>query len=284
MVLTSSNSRAHWSVAAVSVLLVLSIAQPLVAQENSTSEESANADEAAAQQDEAIDDDLDVVSSDRPGFTDSSVVLPKQTFQLEAGASFDVMDNQTSFDPLDVVARYGVVDIFELRLGVSALGVDGVGNASTGTDFSPVSSATLGGKVGAQLSDAVSLGALPYVSVNGVSNDLSVSGGVKALLDLTAGEPLSLTFNLGIENIEDINGDRGFETSGGLALNIGILDDLDAYWELYAIVPPAQDISLYTDAGVMYRLSNSVQLDAWVGVQIPDATSVIGGLGVSARL
>jgi hypothetical protein len=268
----------------VSVLLVLSIAQPLVAQENSTSEESANADEAAAQQDEAIDDDLDVVSSDRPGFTDSSVVLPKQTFQLEAGASFDVMDNQTSFDPLDVVARYGVVDIFELRLGVSALGVDGVGNASTGTDFSPVSAATLGGKVGAQLSDAVSLGALPYVSVNGVSNDLSVSGGVKALLDLTAGEPLSLTFNLGIENIEDINGDRGFETSGGLALNIGILDDLDAYWELYAIVPPAQDISLYTDAGVMYRLSNSVQLDAWVGVQIPDATSVIGGLGVSARL
>ena len=288
--MTSSNARAHWTILSFGVLLLVSLATPTVAQEkpaddassDSPSTEQSMKDDARGT--DALDDDLDVVSTDRPGFTNSSVVLPPQSFQLEAGASFDVMDRQTNFDPLDVVARYGVVDIFELRLGVSALGVDGVGNTAIETDFSPVSSVTVGGKIGAQLSDTVSLGALPYVSVNRLSTDASVAGGVDALLDLSAGEPLTLTFNLGVANVEDSEGDRGFETSGGLSLNIGIIDELDAYWELYAIVPPAQDISLYTDGGVMYRLSDTVQLDAWVGVQIPDATSVIGGIGVSARL
>ena len=288
--LTISNARPCWSVAALSALSVLLLAQPVMAQEEPPDESNASAPakeqstETSDDDKDAIDDDLDVVASDRPGFTDSSVVLPPQSFQLEAGASFDVMDQQTSFDPLNVVARYGVVELFELRLGVNALGVDGVGNAATATDFSPVSDVTLGGKVGAQLSDMVSLGVLPYVSANEVSSDVAISGGVNALLDLTAGEPLSLTFNLGVANIEDSDGNRGFETSGGMSLNIGIIDDLDAYWELYAILPPEQDIGIYTDGGVMYRLTDTLQVDAWIGVQIPEASSIIGGIGVAYRI
>lgn len=220
------------------------------------------------------------VTPDRPGFTDGSAIIAPGHLQLEAGANVATFGGGATFTPINLLGRYGISQLLELRLSMTPVQV--TTGLPDGADSQGLTNVGVGAKLGGAVNEELSLAVLPFVDFNGLADDFNVSGGLNGIADLIAPEsPLSLTLNLAAANVETNEGDRGFQVSGGLTAAAAITDAFGTYLELYYTVPPVADTELIFDGGVTYAPTNRLQLDAWLGVELPDADSVLAGLGAS---
>jgi hypothetical protein len=231
----------------------------------------------AYSQDKVADDPPATISTDRPSFSAGSSTVPVARLQLEGGIGFQYLPGVLGDDggygvgsAPNLLARVGVVDFAELRLGVPSLslpfGLDGA-EAS----FGQVSA---GAKVGAEVADSLSLGVLGSVGL--AVDEGSNSGAVFAIADVGVNDWLSLTANAGVTRYEG-----GFTEYAASALAaFGLSDEVGTYIEWY-ITSGVVDPNHFADAGVTYLLAPSLQLDGYLGAQVAGGESYFGGVGVS---
>ena len=227
--------------------------------------------------------------TDRPDFTESSRTVPPMRLQLEAGIQYTHDDfpggappaNHTgNFDSNSVTApnlllRFGVTDFAELRLQVPNIAFESITGGDNDFVFGDVG---LGAKLATSLSESIRIGVIPYGELGTESGD--VAGGMIGVAAFDLSDDVGLAINAGIKNFEDALDERQWEWSGSAALGIGLSDRLGVFIESYALVPD-DDFNLFVDTGITYALEPLVQLDAFMGTQVPDAEQIFMGMGIS---
>ncbi|QDG53282.1 transporter [Persicimonas caeni] len=231
----------------------------------------------------------DELITDRPDFTESASTVPALRLQLEAGIQYthqDLLDEAApaghtgNYDANSVSApslllRFGVSDWAELRLGVPDISYESITGADDNIIFGEVS---LGAKFATSLSDKLNVGVIPFVDVGTETGDVGGGFIAAAAVDLTAN--VGLGVNAGVTTFEDGLDERQWEWRGSAALGIGLSDDLSAFIETYALIPDG-DFNLFVDTGFTYLVAHYVQLDAYLGTQVPDAEEIFAGTGIS---
>lgn len=245
---------------------------------------------ALAQDDAAATEQPDALITDRPDFTESSATVPAMRLQIEAGVQYTHSDLIDEAAPADhrgnydanrlagpnLLLRLGVSDFAELRLGIPDIDYESITGGGDDVGFGNLS---VGAKFATALTDSLSIGVIPFVEV-GVEAD-NFGGGLVAAASIDFTQAISLGVNAGVTTFEDNFDDRQYEGLGSAALGIGLSDEMGVFIETYALFPEG-DFDLFVDTGVTYLATESIQLDAFMGTQVPDAEEIFTGMGISA--
>ncbi len=237
--------------------------------------------------------------TDRPDQTESAFTVPAHLFQLEAGWGYgerrDAEEDLTFQAFPQALLRFGLNDIFELRLGVPGFESESTDVGSGASSTSGLVDATLGFKVviaeerGA-LPQTAFLGTLIVPSGDDEFSSDRVDPAFRFVFSNTLSSRLSLGYNLGAVWLTEPD-EGGVEDTLSLfdwtvALGISATDRLGVFVEGFGLVPVDSEARTVTafDTGLTYLLTPRLQLDGSVSVGIssaaPDWTV---GLGVSFR-
>ena len=160
--------------------------------------------------------------TDRPDFTESSLVVGRGVWQLETGAAYvGDADGARAFAAPQALLRLGLTDRFELRLGASGFLVErstlGADQTVGGSDF----------EVGAKFTlldedrHGVALAIIPIVSLP-VGSAAFSSGGVDPTVKVTLARELAGGFGLsGNVNVMSQSEDDGHVTRGAWSVSLG---------------------------------------------------------------
>jgi hypothetical protein len=233
----------------------------------------------------------DPLVTDRPTVTASAVTVPRDTLQLEGGATWvDDAGGEEVQSVGEVLARWGVHDVFELRFGLGSwVRVDDGMRDRSGVDNSVV-----GVKV--ELADGQrrsllggSAAIIVETSIPTGSSSVAIDSWEPAAI-LAAGwsltDAMSLGANLGYARLDDDGGRFGSVwVSAALALALG--DRLAGFVEVYAYEyeePRGPDVQVM-ELGVTYQLEPQLQLDTRIGRRMGSAgPDVVIGAGVGWRI
>jgi len=232
----------------------------------------------------------DALVTDRPDFTESALVVDRDRWQFEMGATYDNGAHVTVWSAGELLVRWGIARDFELRLGaVSYLWLDGAGDDSSGfldpsigmkyefkngegpgfwggTALAVIAAATI--PVGAS---AVSSPDWQPLAVLAASWDLAPS--------------VSLGTNLGYARPSD--GDQRFDSLwASVALGAGFTDTTAVFIELYGFNREEDrgPSTVVFQTGVTYLINSNLQLDARLGRRLSDAgPDFLLGIGASWR-
>jgi hypothetical protein len=258
-------ARALWSPSCLVSLLVLPVgalqAQPV--------------------REDEVDRWADALVTDRPDFTESALTVAPGRFQLEGGYTFSRLEGERSHTVGELLARIGVVDRLEFRLGLNSFvfrsepdAVDSL-PSERNRSLRGLDDVTLGLKVEVlrhppSKPGLPQLGILVGTTIPTGRSEIG-SSGLQPGAILAAGwdltDWLSAGMNVGYAYPEDENG-RFDELSGSVALGFGLTKRLGAFAEWFGIYPLPSDreAANNADAGFTYLLSPGFQLDARVGV------------------
>jgi len=237
---------------------------------------------------------LPELTTDRPDFTESSVIVGRGFVQLEMGSSFEVdragASHRTLTLPLALV-RVGLGSHAELRVSGAGFAIDSVRSAAGRTNQSGGSDVELGVKV--LVLDKPSAGfafaALAMVSLPSGSPGLS-SGGYDPTLKLTWAKSLpagfSLSGNFNFSRLTDEAG-RFSQRATSVSLSHDLKGGWGAYWEAYGFTPPERgERTAWTfDSGVSRSIGAHAQVDVEAGRGLTSsATDWFVGAGFAIRL
>lgn len=228
--------------------------------------------------DESAPNDPTPLATDRPGFGNGPVAVPSGSLQAELGAEAMGVDSAVQLDTLSTLARFGVTDIFELRLESQLLSTLWIEDTSESTALPFVG---IGSKIGGQVSDNWSAAIVPSIStprnnaLDTVTADamgtVSYGGLPVVTLDLNAGAS---------KQFGDVSGPTSY--SGGLAAATGFSEDLSGFIQVFGSHNGSTDLSF--NGGGTYLLTSLLQLDAYAGVGLTEPRQIFGGLGLSFRV
>jgi len=220
----------------------------------------------------------DLINADRPGIADSSGVVGRGIFQIEAGLERDHgSDGRSLATPL--LLRYGVSKSFEFRVEG-----DGYIHAGGANGFAPLS---IGAKY--KFADSPSLGIIARLFVpsgSGAQRSHTTNGDVRLAADIDLSEKWSLNPNIGIASQDD---GAGRFTSGlaAMTLQYSISDHANLFVDGAMQSPEEKGgtISLVFDAGGAWVVGRNTQLDAYAGWGAHGSTApnVFIGAGISRR-
>lgn len=228
--------------------------------------------------DQASSVQKDELVTDRPDFTESSSTVPTGRLQLEAGLGytyFDMLDGLHAVDGANLLARVGVADYAELRLGAPNILYSEIDADLTETNFG---AASLGAKFATALTEQMRVGVIPFVEID--VDDADMGGGIIGTFAYDVTDDLGLAVNAGLTGAESAADEFDLEGSVSLAAAYGLTDKLGVFLESYVLLPE-DDTDFFVDGGVTYLVAPLVQIDAFVGTDVPDADAIFGGAGVS---
>lgn len=223
-------------------------------------------------------DKTPVLITDRPDQTESSTVVPFQSLQIETGF---VMENsetsfidQVSFAYNTTLLRYGLLENFELRLGLEYLGekteIKNTGTTSTLSGLSPIYA---GFKVKIADEDGCKpevafLGGLflPFTANKDFKPEYSAAN-IRFAFSHTLSDRFSLGYNLGAEWDGDTAVPGYFYS---IALGIGLSDKVGMFVEGFGILPEEGDSEHLIDAGFTFLVLPNFQLDISCGIGLND--------------
>ena len=233
------------------------------------------------------------ISTDRPGFSDSSGIVPAGHFQIESGYTFtfrnrEGVETQTNNLP-GLTARLGLVeDRFELRLTTSGYqwarsdsgsgfeDTDGWNDLAAGFKLKLIDQNHLVPRLVLEGSTTLSLGTV------GVSNrDLEPTGKLITSWDMGSGFSLVSNANL---TYATTDGARFLQGAGSAALWYAATDKVSFFLEYFVVAPNSKGTNAANsiDFGGTLLLGNRVQLDASVGFGLNEqANNVFTSFGVS---
>ncbi|RPJ73604.1 MAG: transporter [Alphaproteobacteria bacterium] len=224
-------------------------------------------------------DTVPALITDRPDQTESSTVVPLKSLQIETGFVMEKDETnlvrQQSFAYNTTLLRYGLLENFELRLGLEYLGEKiEIKNTDTLNTLSGLSPMYTGFKVKIANEDGwkpeiAFLGGLvlPFTANEDFKPEYPAAD-IRFSFAHTLTDRLSLGYNLGAE-WDGNTAVPGYFYS--LALGIGITDKLGMYIESYGLVPGEGDAEYLADAGITWLTMPNFQLD------------ISGGLGINEK-
>ncbi len=220
-----------------------------------------------------------VASPDRPTFSAGASTVPAGHAQLEAGV--DVASADETSLAIPILARLGVADAFELRAGLPAVVIP-FSDAPT-----ELGSLQLGAKVAGDVTDTLSLGAMPFYDIPSSTGDDSVFSqttyGAMGLIGLGFGD-LGFFSNVGVSvgpsSSEESPRELFYSASAGAGYNIAA--GFAAGLEGYGVFGQYADPLLGGDVYVAYSILDNLAVDAYFATtNQSDTTTFIGGAGVT---
>jgi hypothetical protein len=222
--------------------------------------------------------DADLINADRPGLADSSGVVGRGAFQVEAGLERDHSGGSIDLST-PLLLRYGVTKDVELR-------VEGNGyvHSSGASGLAPLS---IGAKV--HFADSPSLGVIARVFVpsgTGAQRSHTTNGDVRLAADINLSERWAINPNIGVTSNDD--GDGRF-TAGLAALTVqyNISDHANVFVDGALQSPESRGgaAALTLDAGAVRIIGRNTQLDFSIGWGAHGTTppNVFWSVGISRR-
>ncbi|MBU1369122.1 MAG: transporter [Bacteroidetes bacterium] len=212
--------------------------------------------------------------TDRPDQTESSVVVPLRSLQIETGF---VLENdetdlikQKSFTYNTTLLRFGLLKNLELRLGLEYLGEKvEIKKNDTLNSFSGLSPIYTGFKVKIADEDGwkpeiAFLGGLvlPFTANDDFKPEYSAAT-VRFAFSHTLSERFSLGYNLGAE-WGGVTAIPGYFYS--IAIGFGLAENLGLFVESYGLIPEEGVSEHLIDAGFTYLIIPNFQIDISGGI------------------
>jgi hypothetical protein len=220
----------------------------------------------------------DLINADRPGIADSSAVVGRGIFQIEAGLERDHDPGQQSI-ATPLLFRYGVSKEFEMR-------VEGNGyiHADGANGFAPLS---IGAKY--HFHDAPSLGIIARLfppSGTGAQRSHATAADVRLAADIDLGGKWSLNPNIGAVSQDDGAG-RFAAGLAALTVQYNLSERANVFVD--GAVQSSEErgggASLVIDAGTAWIAGRDTQLDVSAGWRVRGSTppNVFLAAGISRR-
>ncbi len=212
--------------------------------------------------------------TDRPDQTESSTTVPHKSLQVETGFLYE-FDKTSDIESKNfayntTLLRYGILNNFELRLGLEYLATE---EKFKTPDSTYTTSGTGPLHAGFKVNVTEEKGLLPEIAVlagfdipHTAVDDYKteyLAPSIRLSVSHTLSDRFSIGYNLGAE----WDGDTaipGYYYS--LALGIGLTETLGAFIESYGTVPTKGDDHHLADAGFTYLITPVFQLDASGGI------------------
>ena len=220
--------------------------------------------------------------TDRPGFTESALVVPRKSLQIESGFEYAKSGAAKQYRVPNMLLRYGMHDKFEIRMEVPGW-----------TKISePANHGTFRNDIFTSLKIQCGRGpsaraALLLVTSFPVGNSEVSSGDAEYGFKFLAGFDLSASVSLDM-NVGSFSrqvGDRRYIHSLiSFSLGKGFSSRLGSFFELRAEMPENAPWTPMFDTGMTYLLTPLSQIDGYLGLGLNDhARDAIVGLGYSVR-
>ena len=230
-------------------------------------------------------DDDDAISPDRPGIADSSTVVGKKRFQIEAGVQHEYRSDSGSSQHtwfVPTLLRFGINDNWEFRVETNSYTYDRVfvpGSGISRTDgYAPVSIGFKHHWQDSKGSEQPSLGVIGRVFVPSGSSDFRAahaSYDLRLACDWDFAPNWSLNPNFGFGRYEDGNGQVFTTGLFAMTLTRVINKRIQVFGDI-ALQSPEQATdgmtSTIADAGITYLLDKNSQLDASAGTGVSGHT------------
>lgn len=226
----------------------------------------------------------DPLVGDRPDFTESTGTIAPRRVQLEAGTTA-VSGDVDVLAIGETVLRLGLARRWELRVGAGSwVSVDGPSGDDSGFADPSLEAKVRFNPDGEGTAVGLLFGSTLAVGDDDIGTE-DEQPFVKLLLGGAFSPGLSWGANAGYARASE-DGGRFDQLSGSFSLGIGVSERLGSFVEVYGFSEESEggDTSTYADAGVTYRLSDDLQIDARVGSGIDgnDVDVFVGG-GVVKR-
>ena len=224
--------------------------------------------------------------TDRPDFTESSEVVGRGLFQLEAGASVEGDGRARSLALPAALLRLGVGDRAELRLGTDGF----VSQHGAGLRASGAGDMEVGAKV--RLFDqsvaGLDIAIIPAISLP-TGSDSQSSGGadpsVKVTWARTLPHDLGLTGNVNVASLTE-GATRFRQQAFSVSLGRALFAGWGGFVETYGFSPMARgsDAGLIVDGGITRPAGANLQFDVEAGRGLTaDAPDWFFGVGMAIR-
>jgi hypothetical protein len=205
------------------------------------------------------------IVTDRPDQTESSVIVPQKSFQIESGVLFENYESNSFKRAVLPTAlfRYGVNQYVELRLfeqlehtrmgDVTALKY-GLSDLELGAKFQLLSKDEINTRIALVTHILLPTGASQISNDKwGLINKLALSHQLNSFM--------GLGYNLGYSYLGVGKGNFHYSASLGFALAVG----WGTYLELYGVGADFETWNLNFDAGLTYAPKKNLQFDASLG-------------------
>ncbi|HDQ45487.1 MAG TPA: transporter [bacterium] len=221
--------------------------------------------------------------TDRPDFTESALVIPQKTIQIEFGADYSKLHSVTGLSCPALLIRTGLGHNLEIRLGYSGW------TRLTRDHRSRVYADDMILEAKYQLADASAgipmavllVSTLPTghqaVSVGNIEPGIKFACG----MDLSRG--LDLGVNLGALSVDAGTG-RELLSLASVSLGIAVTERLGGFVETFAEIPRNASWRPVFDGGLTYRITPVLQADLFAGAGLNrHAVDRMAGMGLSCR-
>lgn len=230
--------------------------------------------------------------TDRPDATESPTPVPKGFLQLETGAYYNSFEENTikteTVGYNTSLFRYGLLDNFELRLGVNfeetRFSINDVESDDVASGFSPL-------LFGFKIAVLEEKGWVPEIGILGHLY-LPFTSGEDYKPETTGAdfrfsfahilsEKSSIGYNLGAQWGND---SRELAYVYTLSYGYSVSKKIGVYAEVYGDLPENSQANHFWDAGLTYSIKPNIQLDATIGKSITEGQDLLLSTGVSVRL
>ncbi len=231
--------------------------------------------------------------TDRPDQTESSIVVPLKSLQIESGFVYAMDENtltrEKNISYNTTLMRYGLLENMELRLGIEYAGEETLDkNMETKTSsngFCPL-------YTGIKIQVAHERGLLPEVAflaglelpftAHKTFKTSHTAANMRFSLSHTLSERFSLGYNLGAEWDGDTPVPSYFYS---VALGLSITGKAGAFIEFFGLVPEKGNSTHLIDGGITFLINPNLQLDASGGLGLnEEALDYFISFGISCRL
>ncbi|MBD3384077.1 hypothetical protein GF407_04040 [candidate division KSB1 bacterium] len=219
--------------------------------------------------------------TDRPDFTESALVVPAGTLQIEAGAEYADFNSVTDFSCPAILARAGLGNRFEVRVGFGGWSKITVDDKSQ----TYLNDLILEAKYQLTETSATIPMALMLVSTLPAGDEeVSVGNteiGIKYACSYDVNESIGLGVNFGAISVT-AGDERQILSLASVALGVGLSDKLAIFLETFAEIPQNQSWQPVLDGGFTYLLAPLLQADFYIGKGLNgQSAELIIGAGVS---
>lgn len=233
------------------------------------------------------------ISTDRPGFLFSPVLVPEGRFQLEGGLPTFTQFRAGGVDArtwsLPVAARYGLSERVELRASLPTWNDVRVDDGASTTSDDGFSDIEIGAKYALDTSSDAPLalqGSLRLpTGEDGFTTD-ELGGSLYLLHSRSLDSGFGVTGLLGATYTPVEGGPAPLAGALGVLVSKAIADRWSCYGEV-AVFPGIQDVAGQAFAGgaLIWTVTNDIQLDLSADFGLDDdSADVIAAFGVSVRL
>jgi hypothetical protein len=237
-------------------------------------------------------DDIGALVTDRPDATESPNLVRKGFLQIETGG-FYTDNGDDNFRTKEItynttLLRYGLLENFELRIGLDYLSTEFESNGQQiGDRLNGTSPLLLGAKIGI----AEENGWLPKMAILGhLSMPFTAGSDYKPentgmdfrfAFDHTLSDRSGIAYNLGARLDAD-NPELAYIYS--LSYGYDLTSKIGMYAELYGDFPEDSSANHFWDAGFTYLANDDLQFDLTFGSGITDGQNLLLSAGLSYRI